>query len=1097
MSTGIEHGWVASGDLEALSAYIFGEGQGMPCCRIVRESYPLWGIDAAWGDEGGEVVLLGGGEHWRALGVSGVHRSDVVRMIRQAKQHNPGMWTLWFWFTSERLNVAFCQRLESGNYQVLCDEIDLGEGVFVKNFKRLSSYCVGGGEEANQWMARVMSMLQQEPITQRFYLGFERARRKLASSMRGGPADLRQREAMALTWLLRLVVLYFLQGRGALASDRWFLGRRLAQAQTMGGDLFEEVIKPLCFGALSLQFEDRAAEVQALGAVPFLNGGLFEPSAYERAFPEVRWDIGVWEGILATSFEPYSFELREPLDGVCSTSIDPEMLGKVFESLMCQERRSRTGAYYTPSWLVKQIVSRALSGHVEARLGYAAGELYALFHDGAPVPCLTSLCGDGKYLKMKELADEVESFKVLDPAVGTGAFLLEALEGFKRFWRGLEAMGFEDGVDVCGYGGVRELVHRHLYGVDINVEAVRLCELRIWLAMLSMWPEDLDVSHEQMEPLPNLGHRLVVGDSLIGPVEQALLIEGGKRMWAGDECRRLEQRNGGGEIGGKIRRLGRRYLTAHGAEKVELKQELEQVQRAYAKDIYVGHLTRCEHRIQEVEEGRGMTQDLFDEGASRRRSGVQRELLMLYREREVFEEKVKRLECNEDGAQFSYNVSFPEVMEQGGFDVIMTNPPWVRANDQDSCNRGVYARRYTSARGHLWDGARQQGVSTMFGIQVDMAALFLERSLELLKPGGRLGALVPSKLFRSLHGAGVRGVMGAHHVTCVEDFSESNQKLFDAVVYPAYIEVERGGDIKKSTEVIVWKGGEREVHHTSVSQLCLYGNDIREPWVMATMGLGVNGEADDVWALGCFEGLRPRRGVMTGHNQTFFPGRERILDMCGGDPGAYATFSREVIRGRDIRAWGLEPGLKRMLWPYHEGEVLPMAHLPEGMQRHFKAMESALRARSDCRVGEEKYWKLFRLQDGIEGPKVIWRDMSIWAEATCDEEGRIPLNTAYYIPCEDVAKAWLMAVWFNAAVTRRRLRDVAERASNGYRRHFGWVVSAMKIPGRWARWVLGEEDQELASHCAYWRKDVMGVELAERELNRLLGVNEDALRSVG
>ena len=90
-----------------------------------------------------------------------------------------------------------------------------------------------------------------------------------------------------------------------------------------------------------------------------------------------------------------------------------------------------------------------------------------------------------------------------------------------------------------------------------------------------------------------------------------------------------------------------------------------------------------------------------------------------------------------------------------------------------------------------------------------------------------------------------------------------------------------------------------------------------------------------------------------------------------------------------------------------------------------------------------------------------------------------------------------MAVWFNATVTRRRLRDVAERASNGYRRHFGWVVSAMKIPGRWARWVLGEEDQELASHCAYWRKDVMGVELAERELNRLLGVNENALRSVG
>ena len=125
------------------------------------------------------------------------------------------------------------------------------------------------------------------------------------------------------------------------------------------------------------------------------------------------------------------------------------------------------------------------------------------------------------------------------------------------------------------------------------------------------------------------------------------------------------------------------------------------------------------------------------------------------------------------------------------------------------------------------------------------------------------------------------------------------------------------------------------------------------------------------------------------------------------------------------------------------------------------------------------------MREEIAKPKALWRDMSPWAEAACDERGLVPLNTVYYVPCDDALRAWMLTAWLNARATRASLRGVAERAQHGYRRQLGWTVASMKMPRRWGRWLAGAQDVELEAECAYWRAHPEGaLKLEARLLKR-------------
>src|SRR5262249_15164270 len=137
---------------------------------------------------------------------------------------------------------------------------------------------------------------------------------------------------------------------------------------------------------------------------------------------------------------------------------------------------------------------------------------------------------------------------------------------------------------------------------------------------------------------------------------------------------------------------------------------------------------------------------------------------------------------------FAWPTHFPEIPRRGGFDVVLGNPPWVRLHHIAPGARRRLRARDAAVRAAAWErGAEAARARARLAAQVDVAALFLERALHLLRPGGTLALLVPAKLWRSLAGGGVRRIVaGRAHVLALEDWT-SSRHAFDAVVYPSMI----------------------------------------------------------------------------------------------------------------------------------------------------------------------------------------------------------------------------------------------------------------------------------------------------------------------
>src|SRR5690606_36850569 len=197
------------------------------------------------------------------------------------------------------------------------------------------------------------------------------------------------------------------------------------------------------------------------------------------------------------------------------------------------DRRRASGTYYTPSALVRRIVDAALRPLVASRLGVSEERAETLLVR-ADAPALNVL----------------RTATVLDPAVGSGAFLLGALERLAAYREGTAPEAVLR----------RDILRRNLFGVDLDAGAVRLAELRLWLAVVA---DDPTADPMRVQPLPNLDCLIRQGDSLsdpvpgsqVGPVDVTRAHEIGR-------LRRLAVLSSGSEKRASVRELRRLELAA-------------------------------------------------------------------------------------------------------------------------------------------------------------------------------------------------------------------------------------------------------------------------------------------------------------------------------------------------------------------------------------------------------------------------------------------------------------------------------------------------------------------------------------------------------
>jgi hypothetical protein len=263
--------------------------------------------------------------------------------------------------------------------------------------------------------------------------------------------------------------------------------------------------------------------------VPFLNGGLFEPHPLERRF---RADLGneLWRDAFDRLFERFHFTVVEG----DRHGIAPDMLGRVFEGVMAPDARRASGTYYTPSGLVGSVLDAALGALVAGRFRCSEAEAERRLAEGGP-----------------EVRRVLRGITLLDPAVGSGAFLLGALE------RLTTVAGRSGG----GAALRRRILERNLFGVDRNPTAVRLTELRLWLAVVASDPAERP---ESVQPLPNLDCLIRQGDSLFDPVGTGL-------------------RPPPSALAGELARIRGRLVVASGPDKRRLVHELAVLEAGVAE----------------------------------------------------------------------------------------------------------------------------------------------------------------------------------------------------------------------------------------------------------------------------------------------------------------------------------------------------------------------------------------------------------------------------------------------------------------------------------------------------------------------------------
>lgn len=288
----------------------------------------------------------------------------------------------------------------------------------------------------------------------------------------------------------RIVFLYFLQRKGWLNGDRQYM-HNLFYDSTAKDNFLDGVLEPLFFEVLNTDKQYRTVDANALPGsenIPYLNGGLFardEIDELDCVFPEDYFHK------LFDFLDSYNFTIDENDVDDAEIGIDPEMLGRIFENLL--EDNKDKGAFYTPKEIVNYMCRESLIAYLQNGVPERSHELIRNFVEN----CDASQLNEKQIYFLRKKLQEV---KICDPAIGSGAFPMGLVNILSRLYIAMKA-------DTDTSKMKRHIIENNIYGVDIEKGAVDIARLRFWLAMI--------VEEKESMPLPNLHFKIMQGNSLL------------------------------------------------------------------------------------------------------------------------------------------------------------------------------------------------------------------------------------------------------------------------------------------------------------------------------------------------------------------------------------------------------------------------------------------------------------------------------------------------------------------------------------------------------------------------------------------------------
>ena len=424
----------------------------------------------------------------------------------------------------------------------------------------------------------------------------------------------------------RIVFLYFLQSKGWLAGNLHYMHDLFYDAsEEVKGDFLDKVLEPMFFGLLNTRSEDRSSAplVNGVGVkyipnadeIPYLNGGLFQQEKIDEV--ESVFPAGMFQSLF-DFFDSYNFTIDENDPNDAEVGVDPEMLGKIFENLL--EDNKDKGAFYTPKEIVRYMCQESLTAYLQT--GIDDAEVKEHIANFVKTNDVEELGGASSELAMS-IDQKLIDVKICDPAIGSGAFPMGLLRELYSCRKSIEIFEEDNAADIK-----RHIIQNNIYGVDIEKGAVDIARLRFWLALI--------IDEKEPMPLPNLDFKIMQGNSLQESYKGVDLDVTSKKLKTGKDTKKT------------------RGVLSLGFEETDVQKIIQDLVKSYFS--ITDHTLRAQRRqqidkyvkdyIKVCAEGNHEVQDAVDE-----------------------------LEIPNDQF-FLWHTYFADVFEQGGFDIVIGNPPY-------------------------------------------------------------------------------------------------------------------------------------------------------------------------------------------------------------------------------------------------------------------------------------------------------------------------------------------------------------------------------------------------------------------------------------
>ena len=445
----------------------------------------------------------------------------------------------------------------------------------------------------------------------------------------------------------RIVFLYFLQSKGWLANNLHYMHDLFDNASdAIKEDFLDKVLEPMFFGLLNTKPEDRvtAPLVNGVGVkyipyaeeIPYLNGGLFQQEKIDEV--DSRFPAQMFQSLF-DFFDSYNFTIDENDPNDAEVGVDPEMLGKIFENLL--EDNKDKGAFYTPKEIVRYMCQESLIAYLQT--GIEEESVKKGIANFVKTNDVEELGGVSSDLAMS-IDQKLKDVKICDPAIGSGAFPMGLLRELYACRKAIEVFEADNAADIK-----RHIIQNNIYGVDIEKGAVDIARLRFWLALI--------IDEKEPMPLPNLDFKIMQGNSLLESFMGVDLNMTSKKVKTGRDTKKT------------------RGVLSLGFEETDVQKTIQDLVKSYFS--ITDHTLRAQRR-KEIDKYVKDYIKICAEGNHEVQAAVD--------ELEI-----------PNSQFFLWHTYFHDVFEKGGFDIVIGNPPYIRVQNLSHDIIDTYKRIFSTA----------------------------------------------------------------------------------------------------------------------------------------------------------------------------------------------------------------------------------------------------------------------------------------------------------------------------------------------------------------------------------------------------------------